>query len=224
VKKDFITGLVILTPLALTIVIVGFIINLLTEPFIGIFQSILSNFGLLDEGFLFLSPAKLQLYLAKFLILVFLFLITLGLGFLARWLFLNTLLKFWDSLIHRIPIVNSVYKVCQDVIATIFTSSTSSFKQVVLVKFPSDVNYAIGLITREGIKDIYRESAVPLISVFVPTTPNPTSGFLMMYPESDIIRLKMSVEEAFKFIISCGVIHAPLEVLVERIEKEGLSL
>jgi len=209
-KKLFITGLVILLPLALTIAIAMFVFNLLTVPFAGIVQSVLNHYDLLDHGFLFLSSAQLQQLVSQILILLFLFFFTVSLGIIARWFFFHYLLRLWDSVLHRIPFISTVYKTCQDVISTIFTSSTKSFKQAVLVPFPNADTLSVGLITREKIEGLESEN---LVSVFVPTTPNPTSGFLMLFKEKDLIYLNITVEEAFKYIVSCGIISTPFHVI-----------
>lgn len=204
-KKYFVTGLVILLPLALTLAIVSFIFNLLTDPFVGGVRSILDYFDLLETNFLFLNSTEVQTFASKIIILVLLFYFTVVLGVLARWFFFHYILKFWDYLIHRIPVVSSIYKTCQEVINTIFASKTKSFKQVVLAPYPKEDTYSIGLVTCDDVKGLNIAND-RMLAVFVPTTPNPTSGFLMVYKESDVIYLKMSVEEAFKYVISCGVI------------------
>ncbi|HEY4832412.1 MAG TPA: DUF502 domain-containing protein, partial [Waddliaceae bacterium] len=108
--------------------------------------------------------------------------------------------------LHRIPIIKTVYKATQQVIKTIFGSTSRSFKRVVMVKFPTEGSYCIGLISSQAPSVCEKTAGTPLLTVFVPTTPNPTSGFLMMYREEEVIYLDMKVEDAFKYIISCGVI------------------
>jgi uncharacterized membrane protein len=208
-KKYFITGLVVLLPLALTIAIVMFMVNLLTTPFVGIVKGILSYFDLLDKSILFLSSEQLQIVFSKIIILVLLFFLTVGLGAFGRWFFIHYMLNLWDYVLHRIPLVSSIYKTCQDVITTLFGSKTKSFKQVVMVPFPSYSTYSLGLLTAENMTGLPLSESENIVAVFVPTTPNPTSGFMMMFSEKDIIYLDMKVEDAFKYIVSCGVIMPP---------------
>lgn len=205
-KKYFVTGLIILLPLALTLAIVIFLINLLTDPFVEIVQSLLDRYGLLDQDFLFLSSEQIQYVFSQVLILLSLFFITVGLGFIARLFFFHYVIKAWDYIIHKIPFIRSVYKTCQDVINTILKSDTKSFKQVVVVPFPSPDSHSIGLVTRENLAGLPSRSGKKMIAVFVPTTPNPTSGYLVMFEEDSVEYLDMKVEEALKYIISCGVI------------------
>lgn len=210
-KKYFLTGIVLLLPLALTIAIVMFIVNFLTTPFVGIVRGIMEYFDLLETNFLFLSAEQVQEVVSKIIILVLLFFFTVGLGVFARWFFIHYMLKFWDFVLHRIPFVSTIYKTSQDVINTLFTSKAKSFKQVVMVPFPSSATYTIGLVTGENIPGLPQSATQNIVAVFVPTTPNPTSGFLMMFQEKDLIYLDMKVEEALKYIISCGVILTPFK-------------
>ena len=149
-KKYFITGLVILLPLAVTIAIVVFIVNFLTKPFIGIVSGFLRDFDILNKGFFFLTHTQLVLYGSKLLILLCLFLFTLLLGMIARWFFFKTILNLSDKVLNKIPLVNKVYKTTQEIIKTIFITDKNSFKQVVMVPFPKSGTYVMGLVSRES--------------------------------------------------------------------------
>ncbi|MFN0064992.1 MAG: DUF502 domain-containing protein [Chlamydiales bacterium] len=209
-KKSFITGLVILLPIAVTVAIVSFFINFITKPFVGSIE----HFFIGTE--FYAKYAGLIHFTLQILFLVALFLFTVLLGFLARAVFFRWIISVYDYLLHRIPIIKTVYKATQQVIRTIFGSSSRSFKQVVMVPFPTHGAYCIGLISSPA--PAYCSEAIEsnLISVFVPTTPNPTSGYLIMYREEEVINIDMKVEEAFKYIISCGVItsNEPLDDLL----------
>lgn len=205
-RKFFITGLVILLPLAVTIALVVFVVNFLTKPFIGVVSEYLHRFQWFNKGFLFLSKEQIILYGSQFLILVFLFLFTLVLGMIARWFFFKWLLNTSDKILHRIPLVNKVYKTSQEIIKTLFVTDKSSFKQVVMVPFPKEGAYVMGLVSRDAPDICNEKSGEPMVSVLVPTTPNPTTGFLMMYKKSDLILLDLKPEQAIKYIVSCGVI------------------
>lgn len=199
-KKYFITGLVILLPLAVTIAVVAFIINFLTQPFVGLIENFLKNVP---------WYIKYHVIIDIFLKLAYLFALfffTVLLGFLTRVVVFKSLLSLYDYILHRIPIIKTVYKATQQVIKTIFGTSSRSFKQVVMVPFPNPGSYCIGLVSSPAPPVCQKTLETALISVFVPTTPNPTSGFLMMYEEHKIIYIDMKIEDAFKYIISCGVI------------------
>lgn len=205
-KKHFITGLVILLPLIVTIAVAIFLVNLLTKPFVGIVSTIFEKLHIINHGFLFLSPQQLLEYSSKIVILILLFLFTVALGMITQWVLVNVFFSIGDKILHRIPLINTVYKTTQDIIKTLFVSDKNTFKQVVMVPFPSAETFVLGLISRESPKICSEAVGNDLISVFVPTTPNPTTGFLLMFKSSDLIMVDMKPEEAIKYIVSCGVI------------------
>lgn len=213
-KKYFITGLVILLPLAVTLAVIVFIFNLLTIPFAGALSALLGHYHLLDKGFFIFSGSQVQYFLSQIFVLLFMFFFTVSLGLIAHWFFVHYFIRVWDYIFHRIPFVSTLYKACKDVINTIFASKTKSFKQVVLVPFPSFESKSIGLVTQDNLQ-WQGEHSPALTAVFVPTTPNPTSGFLMMFNPKDIVYLDMKVEDAFKYVISCGVILNPFSVITQ---------
>lgn len=211
-KKYLITGLVILLPVTLTVIVVAFIVNLLTDPFVGMTKAFLKYYNLLQTGFFVFNAEQVQTIVSQILILVVLVSFTIFLGFIARWFFFYYMLRLWDYVIHRIPLVSSIYKVCQDVIQTIFASKSRAFKQVVMVRFPSKETHSLGLVTSESLESIQNALGGPeRVVVFIPTTPNPTSGFLIMVPKNEVIPLDMRIEDALKYIISCGVIMTPFQ-------------
>lgn len=212
-KKYFVTGIIILAPLFVTFVIFLFLFNLLTEPFAGAITAIFERYQIFERGFLFFSAAQVQIIVSQILVLVFLFFLTVLLGVFTRYFFLNSLIRFWDWVIHKIPFVSSVYKATKEIVSTILHPDTNSFKQVVLVPFPNASTYSIGLVTRETITRLGNKEIGDRVAVFVPTTPNPTSGFLVMFPKSSLLYLDMKVEDAFKYVISCGVILSEYEVV-----------
>lgn len=214
-KKYFATGIVVLLPLALTFWIVSFIINVLTRPFVGIAEAILSAIGMQNVSFLFLSPEQVLQYSSQILVLVFLFAIIVGIGVVGRHFFFKYLMKIGDTILHNIPVISTVYKTSQELIQTILTTSNKSFKQVVLVPFPTPDSWSIGLVTRDDIEIEKR------VAVFVPTTPNPTSGFLVMFTRDQIIPLDMKVEEALRYVISCGVLMTPIRKMNGEVNTEA---
>jgi uncharacterized membrane protein len=206
-RKHFVTGMVILLPVVLTILIIVFLVDLLTGPFIAWLETTLAHQEW-AQGFLALPGAKTFLhYGGQVLILIALFFMTVLLGMVGRWFFFKSFLRLGDMILARIPFVNKVYKTSQDIIRTIFADKSKSFKQVVMVPFPEKGVYSMGLVSGDAPPACKASAKVDLVSVFVPTTPNPTSGYLVMYPREACIFLDMKVEDAVKFIISCGVIH-----------------
>jgi len=206
IKANFVTGLVILLPLVLTLAILGFIVNFLTKPFVGLVSHALSHVIDPDTKILLIPQDTFILYASKILILCALVLVTLTIGLLTRLFFARSLISIGDKLLHKIPLVKTVYKTTQDVIKTIFVSDKNSFKQVVMVPFPKDGMYMLGLIVRESPKICSEACGEELISVLVPTTPNPTTGFLIMAKKKDLKFLDLKPEDAIKYVVSCGVI------------------
>lgn len=208
-KKYFLTGLVILLPLAVTIAIIAFIVNFITGPFYDFVAHLVVNIPFPSDGFFLFSHDQFVRYVSKFLILIAIFFFTALLGMVTRWFFVKSLFNLSDQILHRIPIVNTVYKTTQDIIKTLFVSDKNSFKQVVMVPFPRDGIYTLGLISRESPATCSRKVGKNLISVLIPTTPNPTTGFLLMFSKEDLIYVDMRPEDAIKYIVSCGVVIPP---------------
>jgi uncharacterized membrane protein len=205
-KKHFITGLIILLPGAVTVAILLFLVNFFTKPFIGMASRLISQWNLFPDGIAFFSKQQVIEYGSRLLILLFLFGITILLGVFTRWIFMHSFIKLCDKILLRIPIVSTLYKTSQDIIKTLFASDKNSFKQVVMVPFPRPGVYALGLISRESPSCCSNAAKKQLISVLIPTTPNPTTGFLLMFEQEDLIYLDIKTEDAIKYIVSCGVI------------------
>lgn len=213
-KKYFITGLIIVLPLAVTLAIVSFIFNLLTEPLAGVVVQLFDHFSILE------TSHQLQFFVSQLLILIFFVVITVAVGMITRYFFVKSLINFWDYLMHKIPLIRSIYKTSQDVINTLFASNENAFQQVVLVPFPSTGSYSIGFMTQKNITDFTQKNEGAKVAVFIPASPSPTSGFLIMYKEEEVIFLDMTVEDAFKYVISCGVINTPLNVVSPNFEAK----
>lgn len=205
-KKYFLTGLAILLPLTLTLAILGWFVNLLTKPFIGIVSALLAKFNIINTGFLFLSPEQALRVGSQLLILILLFFFTIGLGIVTHSFFVNSLLNLGDRILRRIPIVKTVYKTVQDIVRSLFGSESKSFSQVVMVAFPHPGVYVLGLVARDAPASLSKKLNSDLVSVLIPTTPNPTSGYLLLYKREDLIVVDMKPDEAIKFVVSCGVI------------------
>ena len=205
-KKHFITGLVILLPLALTIMIVSFVVNFLTQPFVGLVTEFIHTNAIVPPHFWIFSSQQVIHYGSQLVILLALAFATILIGVLTRWFFIHYLINLGEFILHRIPFINQLYKTSQEIIRTIFYSNSKSFKQVVLVPFPTPKVLCIALVTRDLIEDEKEQTPHDLVSVFVPTTPNPTSGYLLMYRREDISYLDMKVEDAIKFVFSFGMI------------------
>lgn len=206
-KKTFFTGLAILLPLAFTFLVVKFIVDFLTLPFLEVIKDNLGVLPFFNKGFWLFSSEQVLVYISRVVILVSLFLLTLLLGILGRWFILRSVIQFAELILEKIPLVNRIYKGSREVFQTLLQPKSDAFKQVVMVPFPSSEGRTIGFISGRSPSFFQEEMGESCVSVFVPTTPNPTSGFLMMFRESEVQPIPMKVDEAVRFIISCGVLN-----------------
>jgi len=127
-------------------------------------------------------------------------------GTLARGYFGRTLLQRLADLVEQVPLLGTIYSATRQLLEAVFSSRAQNFQRVVLVEFPRRNCYCLGFLTAEAWEGVQQAVGVALVSVFVPTTPNPTSGFFMLYPRDELRVLNMTVEEAFKAIMSSGIV------------------
>jgi uncharacterized membrane protein len=147
--------------------------------------------------------------------------LVMGLGLLLTGVFATNIfgqwwLRQWNRLLHKIPIVRSVYSSVKQVSDTLFSSSGNAFREAVLVQYPRQGSWTIAFITGKPGGEVAHHLPGAFVSVYVPTTPNPTSGFFLMMPSADVVPLDMSVDEALKYIISMGVVAPPQRVQTAR--------
>ena len=185
-RNYFITGVVVLIPIGITVYLTLFIVKVSSK--------------ILPKE---LNPNYyLPYYIPGVEIIISIILITfigwLSLSFLGR-----RLLKIFEDILKRIPILRTIYSAITQMVET-FTKSEGNVKNVVLVEYPRKGSWAVGFATKENDGEISEKTKKELVNVFVPTTPNPTSGFLLMFPKDEIIYLDMTFEEASKFIVSAG--------------------
>lgn len=135
--------------------------------------------------------------------------VVFGTGMLAANLVGRKLFKAWDSILHRIPLVRSIYGGAKNFTEVLLGGSSQSFKQVVLIQYPRLGIYSIGFVTGSRLAEVQARTSEDVVSVFVPTTPNPTSGFIIMVPRRDLVFLDMDVEQAIKLVVSLGVVVPP---------------
>ncbi|NBV17043.1 DUF502 domain-containing protein [Janthinobacterium sp.] len=197
-RKYFITGLLILVPLAITVWVLNLVIGTLDQSLLLVPARFRPNslFGFDIPG------------LGTILTIVIVFLT----GLLTNNLVGNYVVKLWENLLQRIPIVNSLYSSVKQVSDTLFSSSGNAFRKAVLVPYPHQNSWTIAFLTGVPGGDAANHLVGDYVSVYVPTTPNPTSGFFLMMKRSDVVELDMSVDAALKYIVSMGVV-APAEVV-----------
>ena len=134
------------------------------------------------------------------------FIVLLTTGVLAANLFGRRLILWYEGLLNRIPFVRTIYSGVKNFTEVVFSDSGSSFKKVLLIEYPRNGLYSIAFQTSEDLREVQAVTERTVVTAFIPTTPNPTSGFIVFVPREDVIELTMSVEEALKMIISLGVV------------------
>lgn len=194
VRGYLITGLIVWLPIFVTIVVLRFIIDML-------------------DGTLALFPKAYQpeqllgVHIPGFGVLFSLILLLVT-GIIATNFFGQRLVGWGESLLARIPLVRSIYNAVKQVIQAVLSTNSQAFRKVVLVEYPRKGLWTIAFQTGLVNVEIKEKSKEDMMSIFVPTTPNPTSGFMLMIPRQDAIELNMSIDEALKLVISLGVMQA----------------
>jgi uncharacterized membrane protein len=192
IRKCFLTGLLVLVPLAITAWVLNIII------------------GTLDQSLLFVPERWQPHTLVGFDIpgfgAILTILIVFVVGLLANNLIGNYVLRLWEKLLHRIPVVSSLYGSVKQVSDTLFSSSGNAFRKAVLIPYPHANSYTIGFLTGTPGGDVKNHLVGDYVSVYVPTTPNPTSGFFLMLARENVVELDMTVDAALKYIVSMGVV------------------
>ena len=138
--------------------------------------------------------------------LLFVFILLTFIGFLTAGLIGKFIIKLGERIISRLPIIRSVYGALKQIFESVLASSSKSFREVVLIEYPRKGVWAIGFITGDTKGEVQNATKENMVNVFLPTTPNPTSGFLLFVPRKDVIILDMNVEEGIKMVISGGIV------------------
>ena len=194
-KKYFITGLLIWIPLAITLWVLDLIVTTMDALLPQQLQPVL--FGRQVPG------------LGVLLTLLVVF----GTGVLASNILGQRLVTLWEMLLGRIPVVKSIYSSVKQVSDTLFSPGGQAFRKALLVQYPHPGAWTIAFLTGAPGGDVANHLSDDYVSVYVPTTPNPTSGFFLMFPRADVVELDMSVDEALKYVISMGVVAPPRPAL-----------
>ncbi|WP_175133756.1 DUF502 domain-containing protein [Achromobacter pulmonis] len=189
IKKYFITGLLIWVPLVITVWVLGLLVATL-EGFVPGFLSSESLFGVDIPGF-------------RVVLVIVVVLLT---GIFAANLIGRTMVDQWENLLGRIPLVRSIYNSVKQVSDTVLAPNGQAFRRAVLLQYPRAGSWTIAFVTGTPSGEVADRLPGDHISVYVPTTPNPTSGFFLMVPRADTVDLQMSVDAALKYIVSMGVV------------------
>ncbi|HMW56764.1 MAG: DUF502 domain-containing protein [Candidatus Accumulibacter phosphatis] len=195
-KRYFITGLLIWVPLAITAWVLVLIVGAMDQ-----------SLRLLPEA---IHPRTVLGFDIPGVGAVLTLLIIFLTGLLAANFIGQRLVAWWELLLARIPVVNSIYHSVKQVSDTLFSSSGNAFRKALLIEYPRRGSWTIAFLTGQPGGEMLRHLDGEHVSVYIPTTPNPTSGFFLMLPRTEVIELDMSVDTALKYVISMGVVAPPL--------------
>lgn len=195
-RASFLTGIVVIAPVGLTLWLIWTVV------------------GWFDSFVLPLVPLRFQPeeYIGinlRGVGVIFFLIFTVIVGWIAKGILGRSLIHFAEGLVDRMPVVRSIYSGIKQISETVFAQTERSFEKACLIQYPRRGIWAIGFVSTDAKGEVAdrAETGGNLVSVFVPTTPNPTSGFLLFFPEEDIIYLDMSIEDAAKLVISAGLVY-----------------
>lgn len=194
-RRYLVAGILFWVPVGVTIFLLRLLVDLMDRTLL-----------LLPEAY---RPETLLGFNIPGLGILLTLVVLLGTGVLAANYLGRQFVQGWESLLNRIPLVRSIYSSAKQVAETLFSDTSQSFKRVLLIEYPRKGLWGLAFLTATSLAEVQARSKEELICVFVPTTPNPTSGFLIMVPRNEVIELDMDVEQALKMIISLGVVIPP---------------
>jgi uncharacterized membrane protein len=205
-RNAFLTGLILLTPLGVSLFVFNWLVNN-----IG---------GRVSNNLLYFIPAQwkqienLQL-IWNILATIIVFLAITMLGYMSRYFVGKWFLSITENILDKVPFINTVYKTVKQIVETFSTQQRAVFKKTVLIEYPRRGVWALGFLTSETKGETQAKTNKDLRNVFVPTTPNPTSGFLLMLPVEDVHEMEMSIGDGMKMIISGGAVAPPYPIKSE---------
>ncbi len=192
-RRYLVAGLLVWVPVGVTILIIKFLVDLMDQTLL-----------LLPAG---VQPANLLGFRIPGLGIVLTVVVVLVTGMVVTNLFGRQLMRIGERILARIPVVRSIYSSVKQLTETLFSNSGQSFRKVVLVPYPHPGSWTMGFLTGVGSGEVRNRLGREVLNVFVPTTPNPTSGFFLIVPREDVIELDMSVDDGLKMLLSVGVVQ-----------------
>ncbi len=192
IRRYLVAGILVWLPIGVTIGIVWFLVGLMDKTLV-----------LIPQKF---QPEELIGFAIPGLGIVLTFIVLLTTGVLAANIVGRSMVGLWEKMLERIPVVRAVYSAAKNFTEIVFSESSQSFKKVLLIEYPRKGLYSLAFQTSSELGEVQGRTGEDVICTFVPTTPNPTSGFIIIVPRKDLIELDMEVDEALKMIISLGVV------------------
>ena len=214
-KNDAIAGLLVVIPLAttiwLTIAIASWVVNILTR-----IPKQVNPFDGLHPILVYILNLVVGLAVPILSILV--------IGLMARNIAGRWLLDLGERIVQAIPLAGSVYKTLKQLLETLLKDSNDKFRRVVLVEYPREGLWSLGFVTGASGLELQSKFPKPMINIFIPTTPNPTTGWYAIVPEEEVINLSLSVEEAFKVVVSAGIVSPTVALSLPQEGASGYTL
>ena len=201
-RQYFITGLLVWLPMGVTVWVLLWLVGILD----GVFRGVLTAFETMVPP---LQPLATQLRHVPGLGVILVAIVIVLTGLFVANMFGQWSVRQWDRLMARIPVVRSIYSSVKQVSDTLFSGSGHAFSKALLIQYPRPGAWTIAFLTGAPSGEVAAHLGEGHLSVYVPTTPNPTSGFFLIVPRADVVELAMSVDEALKYVISMGVVAPP---------------
>jgi uncharacterized membrane protein len=195
-RRYLVAGVLVWLPILATVWVVRFIVQLMDQTLL-----------LLPEDY---RPEAVLGFPLPGVGLVFAFLVLLVTGLLVTNFIGRRLVAYWEDLLQRIPLVRSIYGGVKGFTESVFSNKSGSFRQVVMVEYPRKGMWSIGFVTADDIAEVSAKTGARQVCVYVPTTPNPTSGLIVMVPHHEVVPLDMSVDAAMKMIVTLGIVVPPV--------------
>jgi len=198
IRTYFLTGIAITAPIGLTLYISIIFINLIDN---NVKKLVPDQYN--PDSYLPFDIPGTGLFVAVLTLII--------IGFFTAGIFGKFFVNLGEKIIERLPIVRSIYSALKQIFQTILGSSSKAFREVVLIEYPRKGVWAVAFITAETQGEVAKKLKQSCVNVFLPTTPNPTSGFMLVVPKKDIVRLSMNIEEGMKLVISGGIISPKIK-------------
>tara|TARA_Y100001954_G_scaffold234093_1_gene288734 strand:+ start:356 stop:1012 length:657 start_codon:yes stop_codon:yes gene_type:complete len=198
VRTYFLTGIAITAPIGLTLYISIIFINLIDN---NVKKLVPDQYN--PDSYLPFNIPGTGLFVAVLTLII--------IGFFTAGIFGKFFVNLGEKIIERLPVVRSIYSALKQIFQTILGSSSKAFREVALIEYPRKGVWAIAFITAETEGEVAKKLKKSCVNVFLPTTPNPTSGFMLVVPKKDIVRLSMNIEEGMKLVISGGIISPKIK-------------
>lgn len=204
VQRSLITGILATLPLIITFWVIKFLFDKFSSFFLP-YLAMITRY----------MEVELHIYIQKIISFIIILVLLVVIGVAAKHYIGKVALRFLERIADKIPVVRSIYSSIQQVVQAVQTAGGGSFKKVVLVEYPRKGMYSMGFLMRESSEFLNKSTGEVCINVFIPTTPNPTSGFVLIIPKKEILDADISVDDGVKFIISAGLVEPEDKKIIE---------